>query len=379
MTDTTSSGSPVREAPLGPDGEVEIFLTSNELRLRGTDEDRVVVRARDGSDLEREVSLEAGPSAVRIRDAHSTRLRIGPLVVHTGRAPDLDIDVPRTARLSVRTLSGDVVALGVGGASRWATASGDLRIQADAGPLSVESMSGDVTIDASVAIELTARSVSGELRLRAPRLLRLEASTTSGDVDVDADLSEGETGAISSVSGDVRLAMGADLRLDAKTVTGDVRASVPHRAEGGRGHRTLIVGDGRAHVSVRTMSGDVLLRDRSPRGSSVPDSAEAPTPPAGPVPEPQTAPIAPIPPFPPTPPEPVEPPLLVAEAEAALNLVRPDTAGPVLGDAGSTDRREAARLEVLRALERGELDVDAASRRLEALESAGPRSFRGWC
>ncbi|OGO57074.1 MAG: hypothetical protein A2V85_17790 [Chloroflexi bacterium RBG_16_72_14] len=378
MTDTTSSGSPVREAPLGPDGEVEIFLTSNELRLRGTDGDRVVVRARDGSDLEREVSVEAGPSAVRIRDAHSTRLRIGPLVMHTGRAPDLDIDVPRTARLSVRTLSGDVVALGIGGASHWATASGELRIQADAGPLSVESMSGDVTIDASVALELSARSVSGELRVRAPRLLRLDASTTSGDVDVDADLSEGETGSISSVSGDVRLAMGGDLRLDAKTVTGDVRASVPHRAEGGRGHRTLIVGDGRAHVSVRTMSGDIFLRDRSPRGTSLPDPVEAPAPPAAPAPagapaplEPQTA--------PPVPPRPVEPPVLVAEAEAAPNLVRPDTAGPVLGDAGSTDRRESARLEVLRALERGELDVDTASRRLEALESAGPRSFRGWC
>ena len=43
------------------------------------------------------------------------------------------------------------------------------------------------------------------------------------------------------------------------------------------------------------------------------------------------------------------------------------------------DRREAARLDVLRALERGDLDVEAASRRLEALEEAGPSSFRGWC
>jgi hypothetical protein len=377
MTDITSSSSPVREAQLAPGGEVEVLLTSNELRVRGTDGDRVVVRARDGGDLESEVTIDAGPAAVQIRDVGATRLRIGRLLMRTGRSPALDVDVPRTARLSVRTLSGDVVALGIGGASRWATASGDLRIQADAGPLSVESMSGDVTIEASVALELTARSVSGELRVRAPRLLRLDASTTSGDVDVDADLSEGETGTISSVSGDVRLALGGDLRLDAKTVTGDVRASVPHRAEGGRGHRTLILGDGRAHVSVRTMSGDVVLRERSPRGSSVPDPAEAPVPPAAPVPpEPQTR---PIPPIPPTPPRPVEPPVLVAEAEAALNLVRPDTAGPVSGDAGSTDRREAARLEVLRALERGELDVEAASRRLEALESAGPRSFRGWC
>ncbi|MEW6225803.1 MAG: DUF4097 family beta strand repeat-containing protein [Chloroflexota bacterium] len=377
MTDATSSGSPVREAPLGPGGEVEIFLTSNGLRLRGTDDDRVVVRARDGSDLEREVSLEAEASAVRIRDAHTTRLRIGPLVMHTGHAPDLDIDVPRTARLSVRTLSGDVVARGIGGASRWATASGELRIQADAGPISVESMSGDVTIDASVALELSARSVSGELRVRAPRLLRLDASTTSGDVDVDGALSEGEAGSITSVSGDVRLTASGDVRLDARTVTGDVRASVPHRAEGGRGHRTLIIGDGRAHVSVRTMSGDILVRGRSSDGAGIPDpiaAPAAPVTPAAPV-----APAAPEPPIAPAPPVPPEPPVLIAEAEAALNLVRPEPTGATLGDAGSTDRREAARLEVLRALERGELDVEAASARLEALEAAGPRSFRGWC
>ena len=43
------------------------------------------------------------------------------------------------------------------------------------------------------------------------------------------------------------------------------------------------------------------------------------------------------------------------------------------------DRREAERLGVLRALERGDLDVETASRRLEALDEAGPSSFRGWC
>ncbi len=43
------------------------------------------------------------------------------------------------------------------------------------------------------------------------------------------------------------------------------------------------------------------------------------------------------------------------------------------------DRREADRLEVLRALERGDLDIETAARKLEVLEQAGPRYFRGWC
>ena len=43
----------------------------------------------------------------------------------------------------------------------------------------------------------------------------------------------------------------------------------------------------------------------------------------------------------------------------------------------ATDQREAERLDVLRALERGDVDIETASRRLQALEEAGPLSFRG--
>ena len=87
-------------------------------------------------------------------------------------------------------------------------------------------------------------------------------------------------------------------------------------------------------------------------------------------------------------------PWVVAEAEAAPNLVRPvDGAAlpsrptsraprrgrPDAGRGEPVDRREEARLDILRALERGELDVAAASHRLEQLDEAGPRFFRGFC
>ena len=49
------------------------------------------------------------------------------------------------------------------------------------------------------------------------------------------------------------------------------------------------------------------------------------------------------------------------------------------GAESMVDRREAARLDILRALERGELDIEAASYRLAQLDEAGPRSFRGFC
>ena len=56
----------------------------------------------------------------------------------------------------------------------------------------------------------------------------------------------------------------------------------------------------------------------------------------------------------------------------------PATPDPELGALSIADLREAARLEILRSLERGEVDVETASQHLEILEEAGPRSFRGW-
>jgi hypothetical protein len=97
--------------------------------------------------------------------------------------------------------------------------------------------------------------------------------------------------------------------------------------------------------------------------------------------------VAPEPPRPPAeasslpPSDASEPPArAVVEDELAPRPIDPEedthawnASGPVV------DRREADRLEVLRALERGDVDIETAARRLEALEQAGPRYFRGWC
>ncbi len=346
MTNTMSPDRATRELPLEPGGEVEILLTSNALRLRGIDGDHVVIRTRGGESIDDELTIETSSALVRIRDGGAGEVRLGPLRMRTRHPADLDIDIPRAARVSVRTLSGDVEAASIAGASRWATASGDLQLRVDGGPVSAESMSGDITVDSGVPVEVTARSVSGGVRLRVPELEALDASTTSGDIDVVAAMSRRGSHTMSSVSGDVQLATASPVRVEASTVTGDIRAAGSHRGEGGRGRRTLVVGDGSVSVSVSTMSGDVRLRvTRSTTAAPAPGQPAAP-------------------------------------AHATPAPTQPSSAGPAqpwLGDAGSTDRREAARLEVLRALERGDINVDAATRRLAAIEEAGPRSLRGWC
>jgi Toastrack DUF4097 len=380
MTELTSQPTASRELAMEPHDEVEILVTSSSVVLRGVDRDVFRVQGLGGEDVADDFEIEHLAGKVRLREI-TTGFKIGSLRIRTGHAPDLEIEVPRAAALSFRSLSGDVEAKGMAGESRWATASGDIRVQVDGGPVAVESMSGDVEVVATAPIELRARSVSGDLDVRGSRFDALAASSTSGDIRVDGALGAGQDHVISSVSGDVELTTSSDVRVDTQSVTGDVQATGTRFAEGGRGRRTLVVGAGTVGVSVRTTSGDIRLRgvaatDGSAPTRSVPPRAPAttrtPDVPAAPV--PPVAPSAPVPPVPPV--------VVVAEAEAAPNLVRPaarDADDAPLGATSPTDRREAARLEILRALERGDLDIESASHKLEILEDAGPRFFRGWC
>lgn len=343
----TARATDLRVVPIEAGGTVELLLSSADLRIRGRDTSQVVVRTRNGRPVDEEVVIETEPGRVRIRDAEGS-FRLGPMHLRLRGAAGLDIDVPRSVAVACRTLSGDVVAEGIGGASRWNSASGDISVVLDAGPIAVDTMSGDAVVSASVPLGMTVRTVSGDVRVRAPRLDASSITTTSGDVHLAAALAAGVRHTVSSVSGDVEVETASSVRVETHSLTGDVKVDGPHRTEGGRGNRTVIVGDGAAVLSVSTTSGDIRVRAVA-YGAADRQPAEVP-----------------------------EPTVVVAEAVAAPNLVR-EVPPEVGGEGSGNDRREAARLEVLRALERGELDIEEASHRLEILEAAGPRAFREWC
>jgi hypothetical protein len=392
MTDTVRQTPSIRQLPLAPGGELVISLTSNDLRIRGTDADSVTIRTRGGEDIDDELVIEADGDRVFVRTAERG-FRIGRALIASRGPADLEIEVPRSVRFTCKTLSGDVEADGIGRDSRWSSASGQLRVRGARGTLTADSMSGDVTIEADDSIGVRARTVSGDLRVRAPHLDALELASTSGDIRIAGPLGTAFEHTISSVSGDVHLQSPSPIRLESQTIAGDIRATGAHRAEGGRGRRTIIVGDGSVRVGVRTTSGDIRLEAAATADVPRPNAPIPPIPSVRP-PDPPAAPSAAVPPVPGAP-----EPWVVAEAAAAPNLVRrplaEDTtsnaidaegaddrapAEPHVGGAESAvDRREQARLDILRALERGDLDVAAASHRLEQLDEAGPRYFRGFC
>jgi hypothetical protein len=358
------------------DGRIDLSIPSGDVRIQGADGDQVVVRSRNGEPLDRLVEIVETDRAIVIRNARDREHRLGFLRLTTGPDVELDVEVPRGVSISTRTASAGVSATGLDGESRWTSASGRVRLAIDGGSATVETASGQVEVRAGADVTLACRTVSGDVDIRAETIADLACRTVSGDVGVRAGLLaaaridttsgdvalDGRLGTgpheVGTLSGSVRITTDAEVRLEARTVAGRIDIRLPHRAEGSGGSRVVIVGAGSVPLRAQTLSGDIDLR--APRGATGDAASSSPRDLA-------------VPP----PPEPQQPPTPKPADATGADPRAAEASPPESFRGAGTDRREAARLEVLRALERGDLDVDVAMRRLAGIDDAGPLQFRG--
>jgi DUF4097 and DUF4098 domain-containing protein YvlB len=168
--------------------------------------------------------------------------------------------------LNVESVSGDVEIHNVG-KRLWAkSVSGDISVTQGQIDVEAKTVSGDVTLS-DLAGRLSAGSVSGNIRLQRTRSSRVDLETTSGDVEMDADLEKGGNYRINSHSGYIalRLSRNASFEISARTFSGQLDTDLPLTVttpETGRRHgRTLRgkYGSGEATIDVETFSGDVRL------------------------------------------------------------------------------------------------------------------------
>jgi hypothetical protein len=284
--------------------------------------DGAVVRIRDvhDHDLEAMFAIGLGDGSASFR-----AIRKGDILGRgdRGHTPDLEIEVPRRATIVFEAASGEVEADGLTGDQRYRTASGEVTLRSVSGRIAIDAVSGDVDITTTGEAALTVRTVSGDVELRAAILTSLEAATTSGDLKIAGRLAGPGPFSIVTVSGDALLAPAGDLKIEMATLSGDLRSEFDGVTEGGRGRRSLSVGPGGPLINVRSLSGDLnVVR---------PISVADPT---------VTIPAAPA-------------------AQAAPN-------------AALEAAYDEARLRILQSLERGEIDVAEAGRRLETLEGGDP-------
>lgn len=334
------------EHSIGLEGRFALRVTSPDVEIHGTNEHvarvRVTIEIRAGSDAEADEILQqsgfqvtAGEGSLEVIEPRHSEKGLDALarIFGGGKASSVEavqVEVPRSAHVEYEGVSADVTATDLVGPQRFQTVSGDLFLDRVAGSLRLQGVSGDVSVRAAAPISLDASTVSGDLSAFAPVFETLRVGTVSGDVELEGELGIRTPHRIETVSGDLSLGVTGPLTLEVRGLSTDVDINVPHRAEGSRDRRRYIVGEGGAQVLFSSMSGDISLGSAR-RGSS-------------PIP-----PIPPIPPTPPVPPVPPIPPVAPTHPRAALD--------------------PEAQLAVLQALERGEIDVDEAARRLAGGDS----------
>ena len=180
---------------------------------------------------------------------------------------DFEITVPRETAINAQTVSGDLDLNGTRGPARVESVSGDVNIADVQGPMRLKSVSGDVQCTDYVgAVE--GSSVSGDVDIRG-RVRACELHTVSGDISVDLDPEAGGRECrLKTISGDVEVGLlSSSCVCDYHTASGDLECDEPARIiREGRKDRTIIIGDGRSHLSVKTVSGDLTIK---PASSSV--------------------------------------------------------------------------------------------------------------
>jgi hypothetical protein len=250
--------------------QIKMFNPAGSVRLVGWDRDSVVVRGRIAKG---EAFYFAG---------NESGMKLG-IDEHSDNRPmarcDLVVYLPRRSQVSLKTVTGDIIATDVSG---WFyTVSGGVHLSGSATTIDVQSMSGNVDLDV-VTPWVRARTGDGNLLVRGEPQ-DVDASTIGGTLSIaSAAILRGQFG---SVSGDVHYAgspaagaifdfsnhSGAIDLLLAKSVSGvfslssilgaiengfsEIRpiASTPHSIR-------LSLGRGGAQVTARTFKGTIRLR-----------------------------------------------------------------------------------------------------------------------
>jgi hypothetical protein len=317
---------------IGTGGRLSVKVTSADVRVRAREGDAAIVRAsfdipasseQEADAVLDEVKLQSStaPGELTVSEPNAAGgsglgAIIGRMLAGRGDVDfSVEIELPRGASLELETVSGEVTADGLRGTQHYVTVSGDLFVDDTAGDLRVDTVSGDVVIRAELPVGAQVNAVSGDLSLTAPRLESLRLHTVSGDIEAEGELSAAGTFRVETVSGDFDIGLVGSATIEVRGIATDISSDVDHRIEGRLDRRRLVIGTGQPLLTFSSMSGDLGVR------------------------RPRRLPAAP--------------------PAAPLQASPPDAPSPP-----SAQLHEDEQLAVLQALERGEIDVDEAARRL---------------
>lgn len=345
MAKTVDERHAVISHRIGADGTLVLRTVRGSVRMLGTDESEARVEVRyalpEGSasiDPEHDgvVRVSRGADELRIEADDTTGSLLNALgKMFSGQGPRVDFDVflPRAATLRLSGVSANLDIHGLRGEQEIRTVSGDVSLVDVGGSVTLQTVSGDVSVHGT-DLELRVTTTSGDLDVRVERLRVTRVRSVSGDIRLQGRFDPGPEHTIESISGDAEIAPVNGVTANMTSLSGSIHTDLPHRRESGRGKRRIIVGNGEASVTFRTMSGDLSIARGSGEVARTDETARQ-----APSRMPSTS--------------------AAADAPAAADSSQanqPPSASQPLNE-----------LDVLRALERGDIDVQAAARMLEEL------------
>jgi DUF4097 and DUF4098 domain-containing protein YvlB len=250
------------------DVSVNLQNTSGSITVTAWDRNEVAVMGSRA--VLRNVQIDGSPERVNVQ-------------MHSGA--QLEVRVPRQARLRANSGSGSVRVEGVDGSVDIESASGSLHVEGTPRSIHAQGFSGGITILGGGREVTRAETVSGTVTVtRASGIV--EAKSSSGGVNVRGNVSEAVLFSVSgsvvfdgvvagngrmtaeSSSGSVELTLprNTSARYELSTVSADIENSFgppATRAKSGAGvSLAFTVGNGGARIKGASVSGSVILQGR---------------------------------------------------------------------------------------------------------------------
>jgi len=200
----------------------------------------------------------------------------------------LTLRVPSGARLIIDTVSAEIGVTGVKGEQSLESVSGEVRTQAFDAPVRANAVSGDITVTgnggkAAVSTENVSGTstvtgirgnyhgevVSGDLNAVVAGGERLELSSVSGGINLQAELTPAARVELGSVSGTITLKVKAPVNadFDIESFSGDIENCFGQKSRDTSKYTpgselNFTQGKGGARVEIETLSGEISICDR---------------------------------------------------------------------------------------------------------------------
>ncbi len=262
-----------------PGGRVVVDNPLGTVEVRGVEGNQVHVTGRIGQGTQRFIFEKQGDvTVVRVEIPDDSGL------FNRVEGSHLVVTVPQGSELGVRVVSANATVSGMTGPTQVSSVGGAVRVTETDGPVGIHTVSGDVhvdgappkldvdTVSGNVEVDLDddahalkINTVGGDVTVDALRVDQVVVRTVSGDTKLDLDPGSSDDSKVSSQSGDVvwKLSPVAAARFSANSMSGDIqlpgKAEKLARSHGPRQQRKSVVGNGFGGVDISTLSGNVAV------------------------------------------------------------------------------------------------------------------------